>query len=377
MFSQSSAFHTPDNTTDRLRQPLSHSTSQSSLHGAFSVGGIPSTTGTHHPHGTSSWASNSQSSSLSNSLNDPFLQSRSNYQSGYLMSMSQNNVSPPTHQRFDDMPLVPTKAKLNSTLSRGATSEFGKDPMFESSRQRQTSDEDAPPTASVNDILNTTYTGGSPSYLQRSTSNFDSSMTQVPQITHQAAEPIYVIVFGYPPDKYSVAVEYFKQLGETTDPDPNTEISNCFKIGFKNPVEAMWAVRKNGEIVSGSWMVGVKWADPGQADRVLGQTTARAVYSHAPDVSSPPDTQAMDPAGPSRLSLQLAQPVPRSSHGNTPTVGTPLRLAPSASAFRKPGQTPKTATSTPGLQPAAPPVGTPGTPSKGMLGQFSDYVFGW
>lgn len=92
-------------------------------------------------------------------------------------------------------------------------------------------------------------------------SNFDSSMTQAPQATaHQAAEPLYVIVFGYPPDKYSVAVEYFKQLGDTTDPDPNTEISNCFKIGFKNPAEAMWAVRKNGEIVGGSWMVGVKWA---------------------------------------------------------------------------------------------------------------------
>jgi hypothetical protein len=86
-------------------------------------------------------------------------------------------------------------------------------------------------------------------------------MTQVPQATpHQTAEPLYVIVFGYPPDKYSVAVEYFKQHGETTDPDPNTEISNCFKIGFKNPVEAMWAVRKNGEVVGGSWMVGVKWA---------------------------------------------------------------------------------------------------------------------
>jgi hypothetical protein len=86
-------------------------------------------------------------------------------------------------------------------------------------------------------------------------------MTQAPPATpHQAAEPLYVIVFGYPPDKYSVAVEYFKQLGETTEPDPNTEIFNCFKIGFRNPAEAMWAVRKNGEIVGGSWMVGVKWA---------------------------------------------------------------------------------------------------------------------
>jgi hypothetical protein len=85
MFSQSSTFHTPDNMADRIRQPLGHSASQSSLHASFSLGGIPSTTGTHHPHGTGSWASNSQSGTLPNSLNDPFLQSRSSYQSGYLM----------------------------------------------------------------------------------------------------------------------------------------------------------------------------------------------------------------------------------------------------------------------------------------------------
>lgn len=217
-------------------------------------------------------------------------------------------------------------------------------------------------------------------------------MTQVPQATpHQAPEPLYVIVFGYPPDKYSVAVEYFKQLGETTDPDPNTEVSNCFKIGFKNPVEAMWAVRKNGDIVGGSWMVGVKWAvrhppissfmemginlfcsfqDLGQADRILGQAATRTAY---PDVSSPPDVMLTDSTGPSRSTHQLAR-----SHSSTPLVGTPIRLAPSTSAFRKPGQTPKTSTSTPGLQLTAPPaVGTPGTPSKSMLGQFSDLVFGW
>ena len=217
-------------------------------------------------------------------------------------------------------------------------------------------------------------------------------MTQAPPATpHQAAEPLYVIVFGYPPDKYSVAVEYFKQLGETTNPDLNTEISNCFKIGFKNPVEAVWAVRKNGEIVGGSWMVGVKWAvrnrlvhhsmeieltfflffpfqDPSQADRVLGQAT-RTAYS---DVSSTPDVLLTDSAGPSRS----PHPIARSPHSNTPLVGTPIRLAPSVSAFRKPGQTPKAATSTP--QPMAlPAVGTPGTPSKSMLGQFSDLVFGW
>jgi len=296
------------------------------------------------------------------------------------MSMSQNDGSPSANQRFDDMPIVQTKAKLNSTLSRTPTREFGKDPMFESSRQRQTFDEDAPPTASVNDILNTTYTDG-PSYHQRSASNFESSMSRTPQpSSHQTLEPLYVIVFGYPPDKYSVAVEYFKQLGETTDPDPNTEISNCFKIGFKHPGEAMWAVRKNGETVGGSWMVGVKWADPAQAEHVLGQSIARTTpYLPSPDVSPPSDPAPADPfLGSSRVSNQHSLSGSRSPLSGTPTVGTPIRLAPSTSAFRKPGQGqghgPKPATS--GQQPTTPAaVGTPGTPSKSVLGQFSDLVF--
>jgi len=141
----------------------------------------------------------------------------------------------------------------------------------------------------------------------------------------------------------------------------------------------MWAVRKNGEIVGGSWMVGVKWADFSQADRVLGQAAVRTAYPLVSDVSSPPDIVPTDSTGPSRSPHQLSLPASRSPHANTPTVGTPIRLAPPASAFRKPGQTPGTATSTPGPQPAAFPVavGTPGTPSKSMLGQFSDFVFGW
>jgi len=71
---------------------------------------------------------------------------------------------------------------------------------------------------------------------------------------------LYVIVFGYPSDKYILAVEYFKSLGQTTEPDLNAEITNCFKIGYRDPGDAMRAVRKSGEVLGGSWMVGVKWA---------------------------------------------------------------------------------------------------------------------
>ena len=59
------------------------------------------------------------------------------------------------------------------------------------------------------------------------------------------------------------------------------------------------------------------------------------------------------------------------------SVGTPVKLAPSASAFRKPGSLPAHklgeaaqigAFGSPGVQPS---------PSKGVLGQVSDLIFGW
>ena len=76
----------------------------------------------------------------------------------------------------------------------------------------------------------------------------------------QNAQPLHIIVFGYPPDKYSLTVEYFRSLGETTEAEQSTELQNCFRIGYLHPAEAIRAIRKNGEIISGSFMVGAKWA---------------------------------------------------------------------------------------------------------------------
>jgi nuclear pore complex protein Nup53 len=80
-----------------------------------------------------------------------------------------------------------------------------------------------------------------------------SSITHIPQHT-------FVVVFGYPADKFSVAAEIFKSLGEATDPEKHLEITNCFRIGYVDIGDAMRAVRKNGEVFSGSWMIGAKWA---------------------------------------------------------------------------------------------------------------------
>ena len=133
-------------------------------------------------------------------------------------------------------------------------------------------DEDAPPTASVNDIVNDVYLDTPP---RRKSVTFNTKARvsyyrpaspqapPTPKPSSSAANSnneLYVIVFGYPADKYSVTAEYFKALGDSTDADQNNEIMNCFRIGYSNPTDALRAVRKNGEVIGGHWMVGAKWA---------------------------------------------------------------------------------------------------------------------
>ena len=86
---------------------------------------------------------------------------------------------------------------------------------------------------------------------------------QTPRLQGPEFQPLYVIVFGYPPDKYTATLEYVKSLageGDTTDATLHSQITNCFKLGFKNPGDALRAVKRNGEIIGGAWMIGVQWA---------------------------------------------------------------------------------------------------------------------
>ncbi|KAI0791645.1 hypothetical protein BC629DRAFT_1287540 [Irpex lacteus] len=357
---------------------FSHSHSQQ-----FLVAGMPGQGAGHSPS-LRSGPLGGGASSLSDSLS----QSRSHYQPGYLMAPSQS-------PRFDDAPIVQTKAKMNPLLAGSSAAEFGMDSMFESSRQRQTlADEDAPPMASVNDIVNEVYEPA-----PRRSTTFDSSVrssifrpqySQAPSTPKLSAsgansKPLYVIVFGYPADKFSVTVEIFRSFGQTTEADPNIEILNCFRLGYINPADALRAVRKNGEVLSGSYMIGVKFAEPVQAEALLGASLARGPF--AASLSAPPtspditmDEPPATPLPPSRAdypetSLSLVQRI------HTPPVGTPIKLAPSASAFRKPGSGSKLPpfakpgdVASGGLS-ANPPVQA--SPSKSVLGHVSDLIFGW
>ncbi|KAJ6513510.1 hypothetical protein DFH09DRAFT_1374167 [Mycena vulgaris] len=357
----------------------------------FAVAGMASTSTSHHNHNPNlnAWGGASTSGSLTNSFTDTLSQSRSHYQPGYLMSASQSNVdqsplvvaqtrakilkqnSPTGAQRVDEAPVVQTKAKMNNAFSRGPASDFGMDSMFQSSRQRQTmADEDAPPMNSVNDIPTEMHADSSSSHFQPRGSTLNSSFARSrprpPSVT-QSSPMLYIIVFGYPSDKYSVTVEYFKSLGDASDPDPNAEIVNCFKIGYRDPADAMRAVRKNGEILGGSWMVGAKWADPAQAEALLNQPVVR----HSSPLEADP--------------MAVDSPSPHAYGGtSTPTVGTPIKLAPSASAFRRAAAGPSAPKPAPAPQApswasdVAPPTAAGAAPAgKGVLGQVSDMIFGW
>lgn len=63
----------------------------------------------------------------------------------------------------------------------------------------------------------------------------------------------------------------------------------------------------------------------------------------------------------------------------TPTVGQPIRLAPSTAAFRKSGISvdgmPQNVPAS--MLNALPSPGVVPSPSKGMLEQVSDLIFGW
>ncbi|KAG5338024.1 hypothetical protein C0989_008427 [Termitomyces sp. Mn162] len=350
----------------------------------FTVAGLSSSTSTHHSSNINPWGGTSAGpTQLGSSLGESLSQSRSHYQPGYLLGNS----------RVDEMPIVKTKAKMNHMLSQGP-SDFGVSSMFESTRQRKNiADEDAPPTNSVNDIPNEVgFTS-----LRASRRNSADEVPlfarrpqrppATPQQSTQTQQPIYIIVFGYPPEKYSTAVELFQSLGATTDPDPHLEISNCFRIGFTDAGDALRAVRKNGEVLNGSWMVGTKWADQAQAEAVLSQIQCAPTQVLE---SSNNDVMAVDEPSPASSSQQGTSNA--NLKGVTGKYSTPSKLAPATAAFRKhnhdavatpqpqrgwnsinPAQTARQSQSQ--AQTHMPPGSN--TPNKGMLGQVSDLIFGW
>ncbi|KAI6112789.1 hypothetical protein F5141DRAFT_1109512 [Pisolithus sp. B1] len=214
---------------------------------------------------------------------------------------------------------------MNLALSCSGTPHFGTDSMFESSVGRQSfADMDAPLTASICDVFgDTTFSTSAP-----------PQKVHVSETT-PSLTPVYVVIFGYPPYKYSVTVM-------TSNPEPNTEAINCFRIRYKDATEAMRAIRRNREAFASTYMS----MSNGLQDLVLAADLVSSSRQPEYAASTPPNHH------PPHLMVVVSPPPPTSA-------GTHIRLVPSAAAFRKPGLRPGT-TSTQKPAAPAPITGTPG-----------------
>ncbi|CAG7847208.1 SubName: Full=Uncharacterized protein {ECO:0000313/EMBL:CCA66784.1} [Serendipita indica DSM 11827] len=259
----------------------------------------------------------------------------SGYLPGYLLSASQGMSLPEGVQRYEDPPLLPSKSL------HVAPGTFGAETGDQHMSRQQPLDEDAPPTQSVLDELDTIPT------------NRDPFKTPARNRTHQRSttnkEWHDVIVFGFPQDKISAAIKLFTSIGETQEPQPGPEGANWFKISYKHEWEAARAVRKNGELMNGQWMVGVKWAQDGKD----GWAT-QSLYG-PPAVIQNPEDETTSPT--------VTRPNP---------IGRQISLEPSSSAFRiHPGST-SAAAGAEDWASAHTAAATPGKQTKGLFG-----LVGW
>jgi nuclear pore complex protein Nup53 len=55
-------------------------------------------------------------------------------------------------------------------------------------------------------------------------------------------------------------LQYFSQLGDILGSEVDSSGGNWVTIVYRQEWEAARAVRKNGDVLGGIWMVGVKWA---------------------------------------------------------------------------------------------------------------------
>ncbi|EJD47932.1 hypothetical protein AURDEDRAFT_113210, partial [Auricularia subglabra TFB-10046 SS5] len=288
-----------------------------------------------------SWAQQPQQPML-----DAFQQPRQTYQSGYLMSSLQGNPMPANGQRFDNPAPLPTKSKSHHLLARSSSSDYGSDSLFDRSHARQSMmDEDAPPVNSVADMISkaqpdqsTSKRGlASPAQAQK----LGTPTRSPPPITPQVR---YVLVFGFPPEHAGQMATMFAASADTTQPEH--EGGNWFRIGYRNHWDYERALRRNGEIVNNSFMIGVLPAD-GDADPHT-PGAPRGLIAHTP---STPGTSGG---------------IGRSQTFSS--FGKPLTLAPSAAAYKP---------AAPASAPQRSSVVIDNKNDAGWGSKISDMIFGW
>ena len=191
-------------------------------------------------------------------------------------------------------------------------------------------------------------------------------------------------VFGFPSNALPLVISHFAQFGEIISTTPNAEGGNWITITYAQDWSAQRAARRNGEILAGNVMVGVKLVED---DREVVTSSPNLGANgngngngngNAPPTNYRPATTngTSTPSGIGRPvqiinSSAFKQPVSTptrlgffSSANNSGAIGTPAKVQdPHASLFA--AETSRQGT---GMPPPA---------SQGMMGKVSDLIFGW
>ncbi|GAA5861949.1 hypothetical protein JCM3774_001363 [Rhodotorula dairenensis] len=255
------------------------------------------------------------------------------------------------------------------------------------SAYRQEIEEDAPPVASLNEVdggdhagLHTDSGARYATSPDPTASPFASASTPLP--SHSAAhakEGYSVYVFGFPAAATDLVLDFFSQFGEILSQTPSTEGGNWVTITYAQAWSAARAARKNGEVLGGALMIGVKAVDEDALRRALaGAEGGQDLVSSAPSAAQAPrqtgnNGGSATPSGVGRpvnvlgpQSAFKAAPTPTRKGflglGGATVPPTPSGTDPHASLFAE-----KSKQAALAQQPQ----------QKGVLGKVSDMVFGW
>lgn len=263
------------------------------------------------------------------------------------------------------------------------------------SAYRQEIEEDAPPVASLNEFESGDYAGSQMDSGSRLASSHDPTASpfaaaSAPLPSHSTAhskEGYSVYVFGFPAAATDLVLDFFTQFGEIVSTTPSTEGGNWVTITYAQAWSAARAARKNGEILGGALMIGVKAVDEDGLRRALaGAEGGQDLVPSAPSATSGPRQNGNTGGGATSTPSGVGRPVnvlgPQSAFkaAPTPTRKGFLGLGGGGSGGGA------TATSTPsGADPHASLFAEKSKQAalaqqpqqKGVLGKVSDMVFGW
>ena len=146
-------------------------------------------------------------------------------------------------------------------------------------------EDDAPPTASLRDPSASTLTPVSShaSHLPPSThtppQGSSSSASHYPSLPPPPGliplpTTTTLHIFGPPSHILAQLRPFFEEIGEVIRYSPGPQGSNWFDVEFSNPTSALYALRRHGEILRDGSMLGVKVAGPGSTSGFVGGSGA-------------------------------------------------------------------------------------------------------